>query len=164
MPRLERCRANVNWLTGVGADSPHPDRWPDCGSSHTAAIHAETTYSEASSSCHARSRLLANPPKGGDAKPPVYGTHVPMTAGLPVGFQTVFASHLAVHPKARLQNAWVRHSHLILLLRGLLLRTGALCVPVSQGSSARGGGAQREPPTEQSPGSVSPLTFYLTLR
>src|SRR5215472_1196441 len=26
----------------------------------------------------------ANSPKGGDAKPPVYGTCVPMTAGLPV--------------------------------------------------------------------------------
>src|SRR6185312_9297276 len=35
---------------------------------------------------HSSARFRANSPKGGDAKPPVYGTHVPMTAGLPVGF------------------------------------------------------------------------------
>jgi len=33
---------------------------------------------------HSTARVLrANSPKGGDAKPPVYGTIVPTTAGLP---------------------------------------------------------------------------------
>src|SRR5215472_4137537 len=33
---------------------------------------------------HSTRRIRANSPKGGDAKPPVYGTYVPTTAGLPV--------------------------------------------------------------------------------
>ena len=33
--------------------------------------------------CIVAGELRANSPKGGDAKPPVYGTHVPTTAGLP---------------------------------------------------------------------------------
>jgi hypothetical protein len=37
----------------------------------------------------------ANSPKGGDAKPPVYGTYVPMTAGLPV--RTLTHSDCAGH-------------------------------------------------------------------
>jgi hypothetical protein len=62
---------------------------------------------------HSSARFRANSPKGGDAKPPVYGTHVPMTAGLPVGFQTVLASRMPQpHPKARLQIDWIRHRYL----------------------------------------------------
>src|ERR1700751_1294436 len=41
----------------------------------------------------------ANSPKGGDAKPPVYGTHVPMTAGLPV--RTLTHSACAGHAQLR---------------------------------------------------------------
>src|SRR5581483_12438334 len=50
---------------------------------------------------HSSARSRANSPKGGDAKPPVYGTHVPMTAGLPVGFQTVPRMALAVPTRRR---------------------------------------------------------------
>ena len=42
----------------------------------------------------------ANSPKGGDAKPPVYGTQVPMTAGLPV--RTLTHSGAGGHAHARL--------------------------------------------------------------
>src|SRR5579872_7258115 len=79
---------------------------------------------------HSNARFRANSPKGGDAKPPVYGTHVPMTAGLPVGFQTVPRMALGrADPKARLQNAWVRHTHFYQLSLGLSSGGKAFCVP-----------------------------------
>src|SRR5579864_2226041 len=44
----------------------------------------------------------ANSPKGGDAKPPVYGTQVPMTAGLPGRTLTHSArSYQACAPRVR---------------------------------------------------------------
>ncbi len=56
----------------------------------------------AAGAMHSSARFRANSPKGGDAKPPVYGTHVPMTAGLPVWFRTArpfLAPRVADRPK-----------------------------------------------------------------
>src|SRR5579885_43747 len=120
---------------------------------------------------HSSARFRANSPKGGDAKPPVYGTHVPMTAGLPVGFQTVpRMARGRAGPKARLQNAWVRHRHHCFLPR---FSTGAKppaalwAEPHTTGAS-QGRGPWPDVTAEAFcvpfPGSVSRLTFNLTLR
>ena len=66
---------------------------------------------------HSSRRFRANSPKGGDAKPPVYGTQVPMTAGLPVRTLTHSAAMVTraaagsstdrLHPLSRLQSPYL---------------------------------------------------------
>src|ERR1700680_3304142 len=55
---------------------------------------------------HSRCVSRANSPKGGDAKPPVYGTRVPTTAGLPA--RTL--NHLPVADYAREQGCSMLHT------------------------------------------------------